>query len=75
MGGSTLHDNGSIVEGAVVERVLPDIHRVRNSDRVIGYVLHSGGIHVSLLGGVYNTAVEIAQSHDLETAIAHLLAR
>ncbi len=75
MSSSTLHDSGSILEGAVVERVLPDIHRVRSGDRVVGYVLHADGIHVSLIGSVYNTAVEIAQSHDLETAVAHLLAR
>lgn len=40
---------------------------------VAGYVLEAGAVFVSLRGAVYNTACEIGQSLDRETAIELLL--
>lgn len=72
------HDSDPQTDDAtdlIVERVLPDIHRVRRAGGVLGYVHESGSIYVTLLGTVYNTAVEIGQSHDLEAATDLLAAR
>ena len=55
--------------GIEVERVLDDVHRVRDGKRVIGYVLEAGPVFVSLQGSVFNTSVEVGQSYDLDTAV------
>ncbi len=52
-----------------VERVLDDVHRVRDGRRVVGYVLEAGPVFVSLQGSVFNTSVEVGQSYDLDTAV------
>ncbi|QNO38399.1 hypothetical protein H4J02_05135 [Protaetiibacter sp. SSC-01] len=52
-----------------VERVLEDVHRVRDGAHVIGYVLEAGPVFVSLSGPVFNTSVEVGQSYDLNTAV------
>jgi len=52
-----------------VERVLDDVHRVRERDHVIGYILEAGSIFVSLRGEIFNTSIEVGQSHDLDTAV------
>lgn len=53
-------------------RVTDDIYRVDDDDETIGYVLECGRVYVSLAGPVYNTAVEVAQSLDLATALRRL---
>ena len=52
-----------------VERVLDDVHRVRERDHVLGYILETGSIFVSLRGEIFNTSIEVGQSHDLDTAV------
>ena len=57
-----------------IELVLDDVHRVRQNGRVLGYILETGSMFVTLRGAIFNTSVEVGQSHDLETAIS-ILAR
>ncbi|MCS0500548.1 hypothetical protein [Protaetiibacter mangrovi] len=57
-----------------VERVLDDVHRVRDGNRVLGYVLETGLVFVTLRGDIFNTSVEVGQSYDLDTAV-RILAR
>ena len=57
-----------------VERVLDDVHRVRSGNRVLGYVLETGALYVTLSGDIFNTSVEVGQSHDLDAAV-RILAR
>lgn len=57
-----------------VERVFDDVHRVRDGVHVLGYVLETGSMFVTLRGSIFNTSVEVGQSHDLDTA-ARILAR
>jgi hypothetical protein len=52
-----------------VEKVLDDVHRVRSGNHVLGYVLETGALYVTLSGDVFNTSVEVAQSHDLDAAV------
>ncbi len=52
-----------------IERVLDDVHRVRGRDGVLGYILETGSLFVTLRGAIFNTSVEVGQSHDLETAV------
>ncbi|TXK17109.1 hypothetical protein [Homoserinibacter sp. GY 40078] len=56
-----------------VERVLDDIHRVRTDEHVLGYVMETGMVFVSLRGAVFNTSVEVGQSRDLDTAVRILV--
>jgi hypothetical protein len=58
-----------------VERVLDDVHRVRDREHVLGYVLETGSIFVTLRGDIFNTSVEVGQSHDLDTAVRILAGR
>jgi len=58
-----------------VERVLDDVHRVRDREHVLGYVLEAGSIFVTLRGDIFNTSVEVGQSHDLDTAVRILAGR
>ena len=57
-----------------VEQVLDDVHRVRSGNRVLGYVLETGALYVTLSGDIFNTSVEVGQSHDLDAAV-RILAR
>ena len=57
---------------SVVE-VLAGIHRVALGTTTVGYVQHTGDRFVSLLGAVYNTSVEVAQTLTLDTAVRRLL--
>ena len=57
---------------AVVE-VLAGIHRVALGSTTIGYIQFTGDRFVSLLGSVYNTSVEVAQTLSLDTAVRRLL--
>lgn len=58
-----------------VERVLDDVHRVRSGERVLGYVMETGSLYVSLRGDIFNTSVEVGQSFDLATAVRVLTKR
>lgn len=52
-----------------VEKVLDDVHRVRSGNRVLGYVLETGALYVTLSGDIFNTSLEVGQSHDLDAAV------
>jgi hypothetical protein len=69
----TIESTATITE-LDVERVLDDVHRVRDRERVLGYVLETGSMFVTLRGDIFNTSVEVGQSHDLDTAV-RILAR
>lgn len=58
-----------------VEHVLDDVSRVRSGTRVLGYVLETGAVFVSLRGDIFNTSVEVGQSYDLDTAVRILTDR
>jgi hypothetical protein len=58
-----------------VELVLDDVHRVRENGRVLGYILETGSMFVTLRGAIFNTSLEVGQSHDLETAVSILVRR
>jgi hypothetical protein len=67
-------DPASITE-LDVELVLDDVHRVRENGRVLGYILETGSMFVTLRGAIFNTSLEVGQSHDLETAVSILVRR
>ena len=56
-----------------VTEAVVGIHRVEGHDETIGYVLETGDLFVSLRGPVYNTSVEVGQSHDLDAAVRLLV--
>jgi len=58
-----------------IELVLDDVHRVRQNGRVLGYILETGSMFVTLRGPIFNTSVEVGQSHDLQTAVGILARR
>jgi hypothetical protein len=58
-----------------IELVLDDVHRVRQDGRVLGYILETGSMFVTLRGAIFNTSLEVGQSHDLETAVSILVRR
>jgi hypothetical protein len=70
----TIESTATITE-LDVERVLDDVHRVRNRERVLGYILETGSLFVTLRGDIFNTSVEVGQSHDLDTAVRILAGR
>ena len=52
----------------LVTQAVEGIYRVERETETIGYVVCAGRVYVALSGRVYNTAVEVAQCLDLETA-------
>ena len=56
-----------------VTEVISGIHRVALGTATVGYVQFTGDRFVSLLGSVYNTSVEVAQTMTLDTAVRRLL--
>ena len=56
-----------------VAEVIAGIHRVALGTTTVGYVQYTGDRFVSLLGSVYNTSVEVAQTLSLDTAVRRLL--
>ncbi|MBW4033133.1 MAG: hypothetical protein HIU88_10785 [Acidobacteria bacterium] len=56
---------------AVVEAIA-GIFRVEHHGTTIGYVQETGQRYVALLGPVYNTSVEVAQTLTLESAVRRL---
>lgn len=57
---------------SVVE-VIAGIHRIALGETTVGYVQYTGDRFVSLLGAVYNTSVEVAQTLSLDAAVRRLL--
>jgi len=62
-------DSSTTIAVVTVEQVLDDVHRVRSGNRVLGYVLETGQVFVTLSGDIFNTSVEVGQSHDLDAAV------
>lgn len=58
----------------VVTEAIAGIFRVEKLGRTLGYVQETGQRFVALLGGVYNTSVEVAQTLTLEAAVRRLVA-
>jgi hypothetical protein len=56
-----------------VTEAVVGIHRVEVGEHTVGYVLEAGHLFVSLSGPVYNTSVEVGQSHDLDAAVRLLV--
>jgi hypothetical protein len=56
-----------------VTEVIAGIHRVALGTATVGYIQFTGDRFVSLLGCVYNTSVEVAQTLTLDTAVRRLL--
>ena len=67
-------DASPTIAVVTVEQVLDDVHRVRAGSRVLGYVLETGDLFVTLSGDIFNTSVEVGQSHDLDSAVRILAA-
>jgi hypothetical protein len=57
----------------VVTEAITGIYRVERRGSTIGYVQETGQRFVGLLGAVYNTSVEVAQTLTLDTAVRRLL--
>ncbi len=66
-GSTTPHD-------ILVTEAITGIYRVERDGATTGYVQETGQRYVSLLGRVYNTSVEVAQSLTLDDAVRRLLA-
>ena len=56
-----------------VTEAVPGVHRVEFDGTTVGYVQQEGAVFVALSGTVYNTSCEVAQSLDLDTAVAAVL--
>ena len=62
----------TITADLLVTEAIAGIYRVEVSGRTIGYVQLTGERFVSLLGPVYNTSVEVAQTLTLDAAVRRL---
>jgi hypothetical protein len=58
----------------IVTEAIAGIFRVELLGRTLGYVQETGERFVSLLGPVYNTSVEVAQTLTLDSAVRRLTA-
>lgn len=58
----------------VVTEAIAGIYRVEFRGRIVGYVQETGQRFVALLGAVYNTSVEVAQTLTLDSAVRRLTA-
>ena len=58
----------------LVTEAIAGIYRVERDGATVGYIQETGQRHVSLLGRVYNTSIEVAQSLTLDDAVRRLLA-
>ncbi len=56
-----------------VTEAIAGIFRVELGTTTIGYVQHTGERFVGLLGAVYNTSVEVAQTLTLDSAVRRLI--
>jgi hypothetical protein len=59
----------AIAHDVRVTEAVPDVHRVELDGTTVGYVQKEGMVYVSLLGSVYNTSCEVAQTLSLDTAV------
>ncbi|WP_395639337.1 hypothetical protein [Pseudolysinimonas sp.] len=50
------------------------VYRVAADGETAGYIVEAGAVFVCLRGTVYNTSVEVGQSHDIMDAARLLLA-
>jgi len=66
-GASAAHD-------VQVTEAIAGVYRVAWRGFTIGFVHVTGQRHVALLGNVYNTSVEVAQTLTLDSAVRRLLA-
>ncbi len=57
----------------VVTEAVSGIYRVEHHGMVAGYVQLTGERFVSLMGPVYNTSIEVAQTLTLDAAVRRLL--
>ena len=62
----------TITADLLVTEAIAGIYRVEAAGRTIGYVQLTGERFVSLLGPVYNTSVEVAQTLTLDAAVHRL---
>ena len=63
----------TITADLLVTEAIAGIYRVEAAGRTIGYVQLTGERFVSLLGPIYNTSVEVAQTRALDAAVHRLL--
>lgn len=63
----------SAPEDIVVVEAISGIYRVELRGGIVGYVQETGTRFVCLLGAVYNTSVEIAQTLTLDAAVRRLV--
>jgi hypothetical protein len=57
-----------------VTTAVEGVYRVESDGEIVGYVVEVGSVFVSLRGPVFNTSVEVGQSHDLIAAARLVLA-
>ena len=62
----------TITADLLVTEAITGIYRVEAAGRTIGYVQLTGERFVTLLGPVYNTSVEVAQTLTLDAAVRRL---
>ncbi len=62
----------TITVDVLVTEAIAGIYRVEAAGHTIGYVQLTGERYVSLLGPVYNTSVEVAQTLTLDAAVRRL---
>ena len=62
----------TITADVLVTEAIAGIYRVEAAGHTIGYVQLTGERYVSLLGPVYNTSVEVAQTLTLDAAVRRL---
>ena len=62
----------TITADLLVTEAIAGIYRVEADGLTIGYVQLTGERYVSLLGPVYNTSVEVAQTLTLDSAVRRL---
>ncbi len=62
----------TITAEVLVTEAIAGIYRVEAAGRTIGYVQLTGERFVTLLGPVYNTSVEVAQTLTLDAAVHRL---
>ena len=62
----------TITDSLIVTEAIAGIYRVEADGQTIGYVQLTGERFVSLLGSVYNTSVEVAQTLTLDAAVHRL---
>ncbi|HEY4225069.1 MAG TPA: hypothetical protein VGM70_04600 [Pseudolysinimonas sp.] len=70
----TMTTGAPLVADPLVVEAIAGIYRIETHGATVGYVQLTGERFVSLMGPVYNTSVEIAQTLTLDAAVRRLLA-